>query len=384
LRGTLKKDAALGTWSFTVDVGPDPSSGKRRRIHRRGFPTKRSAENALRIVLEEAHQRDYIEPSNQPVRLYLENWLAMVAVSRKPSTTAMYAHKMRRYVIPRIGAAPLRQVDAAMLDALYADLRAHGGRQARAADGAPLSEQTVAVVHRILHRAFADAVKRRVIRFNPASDATVPRSTAPRTMVVWAADDVRRFLEHAADHRLHALWVLAATTGMRRGELCGLTWQDVSLDHGNVAVRRARVPIAGRVSEGTPKSDRARVVALAASNIAALRAHRAQQISERLAWGEGWEDTGYVFTREDGTPVRPDAVSREFDGLVRAAGLRRIRLHDLRHTHATLGLASGIPAKVMSERLGHAKVGITLDLYSHVVPGMQEAAAQQIESLLFG
>jgi Arm DNA-binding domain len=128
LRGTLKKDAARGTWSFTVDVGPDPSSGKRRRIHRRGFPTKRSAENALRIVLEDAHQRDYIEPSSQPVRVYLEKWLAMVAVSRKPSTAAMYAHKLRRYVIPRIGAAPLRQVDAAMLDALYADLRAHGGR----------------------------------------------------------------------------------------------------------------------------------------------------------------------------------------------------------------------------------------------------------------
>jgi integrase len=195
---------------------------------------------------------------------------------------------------------------------------------------------------------------------------------------------VRRFLEHVADHRLHALWVLAATTGMRRGELCGLMWQDISLDHGTVAVRRARVPIAGRIAEGTPKSDRARVVALAASSVAALRAHRAQQISERLAWGQGWEDTGYVYTHEDGTPVRPDAVSREFDALVRAAGLPRIRLHDLRHTHATLGLASGIPAKVMSERLGHAKVGITLDLYSHVVPGMQEAAAEQIESLLFG
>jgi integrase len=316
--------------------------------------------------------------------VYLENWLATVAISRKPSTAAMYAHKMRRYVIPRIGAAPLRQVDAAMLDALYADLRVRGGRQPGAVDGAPLSEQTVAVVHRILHRAFADAVKRRVIRSNPASDAAVPRSTTPRTMTVWAADDVRQFLEHAADHRLRALWVLAATTGMRRGELCGLMWQDVSLDHGNVAVRRARVPVAGRVTEGTPKSDRARVVALAASSVAALRSHRAEQLSERLAWGEGWTDTGYVFTREDGTPVRPDAVSREFDALVRAAELPRIRLHDLRHTHATLGLASGVPAKVMSERLGHTKVGITLDLYGHVVPGMQEAAAAQIESLLFG
>jgi integrase len=203
-------------------------------------------------------------------------------------------------------------------------------------------------------------------------------------MRVWTAAQLRQFLGHTGDHRLHGLWVLAATTGMRRGELCGLMWDDVSWERGTLAVRRARVPIAGRVTEGTPKSDRARVVALAEGSVGALRSHRARQRAERLAWGEGWEDGGYAFTREDGSPMPPDAVSREFDALVRNAGLPRIRLHDLRHTHATLGLASGVPAKVMSERLGHAKVAITLDLYSHVVPGMQEAAAQQIEALLFG
>ena len=120
------------------------------------------------------------------------------------------------------------------------------------------------------------------------------------------------------------------------------------------------------------------------ARIKALKAHRKRQLEERLAWGAAWQDSGYVFTQPNGAPIRPDAVTRRFDALVCAAGLPRIRLHDLRHTHATLGLAAGIPAKVMSERLGHAKVGITLDLYSHVVPGMQEEAAAKLEALIFG
>ena len=203
-------------------------------------------------------------------------------------------------------------------------------------------------------------------------------------MKVWTSQEVREFLDSVATDRLRPLWLLAATTGMRRGELCGLMWKDVNFEASNVAVRRARVPIAGKVAEGTPKSDRARVIAIAPATVSALRTHRKAQLEERLAWGEAWQDSGYVFTQADGSPVRPDAVTRAFEAHVIAAAVPRIRLHDLRHTHATLGLAAGIPAKVMSERLGHAKVGITLDLYSHVVPGMQEEAAAKLEALLFG
>lgn len=384
MRGSVKKDTDRGTWYFVIDVAPDGASGKRRRLRRRGFPTRKSAEAALKFVLAESRDGDYIEPSSQPVRVYLEHWLSGVAVGHKPSTAAMYAHKMRRYVIPRVGAMRMRQLDSAALDALYADLRTSGGRPDKAGEPTPLSEQTVAVVHRILHRALRDAVRRRIIRSNPATDAVVPRSTAGREMKVWTTSDLRRFLEHVEEDRLHALWVVAATTGMRRGELCGLMWHDVNFDGAGLAVRRARVPVAGKVTEGTPKSDRARVIACAPGTLSALRAHRKRQLEERLAWGAAWQDSGYVFTQASGAPIRPDAVTRQFEALVTSAAVPRIRLHDLRHTHATLGLAAGIPAKVMSERLGHAKVGITLDLYSHVVPGMQEEAAAKLEALIFG
>lgn len=379
MAGTVKKDTARGTWYYVVDNGIDPATGNRRQKKVRNFPTKSKAEAALKKFFADSADGDYIEPSSQPLRVYLEKWLVSVASQRKPSTAGMYAHKLRCYVIPRIGAMPLRQVDAAALDALYVELGARGGR-----NETPLSGQTVAVVHRILHRAFADAVERRIIKWNPAAHAKPPASTAPREMQVFDALQLRAFLDHVADDRLRALWMLAAMTGMRRGELCGLKWSDVNFDAGQVAVRRSRVPVAGKVAESTPKSGKARVVAVDPATMSALRAHRRAQLEERLAWGEAWTDTGYLFTNEDGNPVRPDVVTQMFDAHAAAAGLPQIGPHGLRHSHATLGLAADIPAKVMSERLGHSKVGITLDLYSHVVPGMQEQAAAKLAGLVLG
>jgi len=280
---------------------------------------------------------------------------------------------------------PLRQVDAATLDTLYADLLASGGRDDGHGNPTPLSPQTVALVHRILHRAFKDAVHpARLLRSNPAADVAVPRSTAPRTMKVWTADELRAFLASVTDERLRTLWVLAATTGMRRGELCGLQWDDISFAANQLAVRRSRVPVNGKIIESTPKSDRTRVVALDPGTVAILRAHRRRQLEERLAAGTAWHDTGYVFCNELGEPVRPDAVTRAFTQQIRTAGLSPIELHGLRHTHATLGLAAGVPVKIMSERLGHAKTAITEDLYMHVDPTMQHGAAETLGAIILG
>jgi integrase len=377
--GAVREDKKRGTWYYVVDNGANPATGKRRRKQGNGFRTETAARKALKKFLTEQAGDDYVEPSSQRVSTYLERWLASAAVSKKASTAAMYAYKLRRYVIPRIGTMPLRAVDAAALDALYADLLERGGVKSK-----PLSEQTVAVVHRILHRAFADAARRRIIRSNPASDAVVPRSTAPRERDAWDADELRTFLASVRDDRLYALWLLAATTGMRRGELCGLKWSDVQLDGGTLIVRRSRVPVPGRcVVESTPKSDRTREIALAAATVTALRTHRKAQLEERLAWSASWNDTGYVFTNEDGGPVRPDAVTQSFNAAVNAAGLRPIVMHGLRHTHITLGLGAGVPVRTMQERAGHAKVETTLS-YTHTLAGMQEQAAATVERLILG
>jgi integrase len=385
MRGTVKQDAARKTWFFVIDNGIDPATGRRRQLRRRGFKTKKAAEDALKALLGDMRDGDYVEPSNQPLRVYLEAWLKTVEATRKPSTAGMYAHKMRRYVIPRIGAMRLRQIDGATLDALYAELRISGGRHDKNGEPSPLSEQTVAVVHRILHRAMSNAVKRGLIRSNPATVVEPPRSSAPRSMQVWDSDQMRHFHERTADDRLRALWVLAATTGLRRGEVCGLMWSDLTLDAGQAAIRRSRVPVAGKVVESTPKSGRARVITLAPATVAAVRKHRKAQLAEKLAWGAGWNETGYVFIQEDGKPLRPDWLLHRFDELVAVCDLPRIGgFHGLRHSFATIALAANVHPKVVQEILGHANVGITLDLYSHVVPGMQAEATARVAAMFLG
>jgi integrase len=183
------------------------------------------------------------------------------------------------------------------------------------------------------------------------------------------------------------MWVLFLTTGLRRGEMAALRWEDVDLERATMAVVRNRVS-AGRgraVSVHQPKTRRGRRnVALDTTSVEALRSHRATQSAECLRLGPAWVDSGYVFGGVDGAPLHPDTITATFQAIIRDLDVPRIRLHDLRHTSATLALKAGVHPKVVSERLGHATVGITLDLYSHVLDGMQAEAAEQIGAVVFG
>jgi integrase len=175
-----------------------------------------------------------------------------------------------------------------------------------------------------------------------------------------------------------------AMTGMRRGEVCGIKWDDVDLEAGRLSVRRALIPHGSGVIVSEPKTAKGRrSIALDPGSLEALKAQATQQLDEQNEWDGAWSDSGYVFTREDGEPLHPQSVSRSFGRAVKAAKLPEIRLHDLRHTHATLALQAGIHPKVVSERLGHATIAITLDTYSHAIPAMQEEAAALIAGLVF-
>jgi integrase len=201
-------------------------------------------------------------------------------------------------------------------------------------------------------------------------------------MKTWNADELRTFLDHVHDDRLYAAWRLLAQTGMRRGELLGLRWRDLDLEASRCAIVRTLIdgPRKPRFSE--PKGGQPRNVALDPNTVAALRAHRKRQAAEQLALAPAYTDHGLVVCREDGAPLRPRSFSRVFERQARAAGLPRIRLHDLRPTHATLALAANVHPKVVSERLGHAKVSITLDTYSHAIPALQEEAAATVAALI--
>lgn len=325
-----------------------------------------------------------------PLAVYLrDEWLPTLT-SLAPSTRNSYRSVVDTYIAPHVGDTRLCDVTAGQIAKLYKRLRESGSNR-KGKGGVrvvrPLSERTVHKVHVTLTSSFAHAVESGMLRVSPI--AQLPKKNRPKQgghdraeMRVWTAEQARAFLAAATDDRHGAIYDLDLNTGLRRGELAGLRWEDVDLDRAQLAVRRNRVSVDHTVHDGVPKSRKARTVDLDADTVAMLRAHRRRQLEERLKWGEAWTDTGLVFTREDGTALHPTTITWHLKRLTKLAKVPTIRLHDLRHTHATLGLAAGVPVKVMQERLGHASSQITLDLYSHVIPGMQADAAAKIGTLL--
>ncbi len=330
-------------------------------------------------------QGGFVAASRTTVAEFLVGeWLPGIKASIRPSTHAQYSRIVDAYVVPRIGARRLSDVTPGQLNSLYAALLTDGRRQASASRPAGLSPKMVRHVHTLLHKAFSDAVRWGSLARNPAERAEPPRPRTPE-MKVWDVAQLRRFLAEVDNDRLGPVWLLMTTTGMRRGEVSGLRWADVDLDGGRLSIVQTHVIVNRKVLVSEPKTLKGRrSIALDTVTVSGLRQLRRRQMEEHLAHGVPWAETGLVLSCEDGTPINPRSISSAFTRHARAAGLPPIRFHDLRHSYATAALAAGVPAKIVSERLGHASIAITLDTYSHVLPNMQEKAAEQVAHLILG
>ncbi len=381
-RGFVKKRGA--TWTAYWYTG---GADSRRQHTKGGFPTKRQAQAFLNSTLAALQTGEFVAPTKLTVASYLlDRWLPTVRHNLRPSTFDSYTRAIELHVLPRIGHLPLQALSVEHLDRLYAELLA-GGRRTPGHEGQPLAPKTVRYVHTTLHKALRDAVRKQLVVRNVADAADPPklREAGHREMQTWTPDELRRFLAGIDGHRLAAAFILAITTGMRRGEVLGLRWRDIDFDNRRLAVRQTVLTVAYRVTLGTPKTDRGRrSIALDGATLAALEVHRQRQAQERRLLGPSYQDNDLVFARVDGQCLHPDYFSQLFERTVARLGLPRIRLHDLRHTHATLGLAAGVAPKVMSDRLGHATVAFTQDVYMHAIPAMASEAAEQVASLIFG
>lgn len=380
-RGSVRKHDN-GTWSFTVDVSP--AGAARRQVRRRGFDTRREAQAELTRLLGEIDSGRYVNRTRTRLATYLDSWMDALGTSgRSQSTVSSYRHNLRLHVIPYIGDADLQQLNAVDIDRLYARLLTSGRRNA---GGGPLSNRTVRYVHTILSRALADAARKGLLSTNPAESASPPsaKSARPAEMKWWTPDELRRFLDESADHELGTLFQLIAMTGMRRGEAAGLTWPDVNLRAARLTIRQALVVTDYQLRIDIPKSERGRrTIDLDDVTVEALRDHQSivSPPSEAVDVA-GWNGDPLVFQRADGSPHHPESISTAFDGLVRSIDVRRIRLHDLRHTHVAHLIEAGVDPLTISRRLGHASVAFTLDRYGHLFEQAGPRAAAAAARLL--
>jgi len=357
-------------WRYRADIGIDPGTGKRRWATKGGFATQRSARTALNKVLSAADDGMVVTRSSMLLGNYLDEWMDGAESNLKQTTANGYRRAIDK-LKATLGQVRLQDLTPLGIERAYRQLIVSG-----------LAAKTVRHSHTVLRRALADAERLGLVSRNAAAAAKAP-AVVDKEQSTWMPVELNTFLSSVADHRLFAAFVSSATTGMRRGELLGLRWREVDLDSGRVSIVRTITTVNGQPIETSTKTNKSRRrVALDTATVEVLRAHREREEVERKSAGSAWHETGLVFTLEDGSAIHPDRFSRWFSRLVELAGVPHIRLHDLRHTHATLALEAGVHPKVVSERLGHATVGITLDLYSHVSPAMDEDAAERIAGLL--
>lgn len=390
---------ANGTWGFVVDLGPGPGSDgvwrERRQARRRGFATKREAQEALDELRVSSKEGTYVTPARQTLREFLEDeWLPAVKLRLAESTWESYERNIRHHIVPNLGGVQLQALDGSAIQRMYADLLTSGRK--RGAQSPGLKPRTVRYIGTILHAALKDAVKWRRVQLNAADQATPPSAKSAKApeMKTWAGSELGSFLERTAGDRYGKPWLFLATTGCRRGEALGLRWQDVNLDEGVAVIRQEVIPLTKKSGRGrearilsTTKSGDARVIELDVRTVAMLRAWKAEQNQEKLALGAGYHDHNLVFPRPDGDPHHPEAFSKTFERRLRQeafADLPTLRLHDLRHTWATLALEAGVDVAIVSKRLGHSSPVVTWQTYQHVRKGVQSDAAEKVAVAIFG
>jgi integrase len=364
MRGNITR-RGKSSWRIKFDVGID-ATGKRLISYATVSGTRKQAEAELAKRLNEYAEGRYVAPTVETVETYARHWIENIApASRSAITVERYKTLLRTHIIPGIGHIELQKLEGTAIDRFYASRREM-----------KLAPLTLANIHSLLGQILASAVKAKKLARSPRGDIhTKPKGKRKDKIEVLTEAELAALLEHLKDHWLYMPTLLAASTGLRRGEVLGLRWQDIDFKKGTLQVTQSVEVIRGKLSLKQPKTERsARTIKLPASVMRDLEGHRKEQLEQRLKVGLGGRPE-LVFTSPLGGILRPDTFSDSFANKVSQAGIRPVTFHGLRHTHITLLLKSGVPVHVVSAT-GHAKPSITLDTYCHLLGGEDNDAAK--------
>jgi len=369
------RERSPGKWAIVLDVYDE--SGKRRRKWHSFSGTKRQAQEECARLIAEMRGGTYVEPSRTTVAAYFERWLDHMKSQVTPRTHERYSEIVQKNILPLIGNVLLAKLRPVQISDAYAKALTSGRRDGKGG----LSPSTVVYMHRIIKQALKQAVIWGMIARNPA-DAVNPPKAERVGVRTFDMAQTAALIEELRGTRMLIPVMLAVLCGLRRGEIVALRWRHVDLEAGVLSIVESAEQTREGVRYKPPKSGRGRTVALSATVREELRQHRLRQAEELLRLGIRQDDATFVYAQEDGTPLQPRTLTHAWMKVIEKTDLPRIRFHDLRHAHATHLLQSGVHPKVASERLGHSRVGITLDIYSHVLPGMQEDAASRVDEAL--
>jgi integrase len=377
MRGCITKKGS--SYYVVLDIGRS-STGRRKQKWFGGYKTKKEAEKHLVKYINEIENNTFVNSDNMTFKTFLEYWLDnYVDVNLSETTKYSYRHHLELHVIPTLGSIQLSKLQPIQLQKLYGDKLKHGRLDGKGG----LSAKSVCNIHRVVRKALSYALKMQLVSRNIADFVEAPRRKAFNASVINDID-IPMYINAFKDSEMYVAVILALSVGLRRGEALGLRWKDIDFTNKTITINQAILHANRGIIFGSPKTKKShRSIVLSDSILDLLKKQKAIQTKYKSKLEEAYNDYDLVCCHADGKPINPSTFSRMFAKILKRNNLQHVRFHDLRHTNATLMLKSNIPAKIASERLGHSTIGITMDLYSHVLNEMQQEAAEKLDNIIF-
>lgn len=364
------KDGEL-RYQITVDGGRDPLTGKRNRVFRNVKGSKRDANAVMHRLIAEMEQGKVVKKSNKTVAEWMEEWLSLYLPNIEETTRVGYKTKIKCYIIPAIGHIQIGSLRAEHVQKMVNDMIARN-----------LSPKNIRDAYNNINAAMKKAVVLRYVAYNPCEGVVLPKLKKYRAQV-YDQKLIHQLLDMIRGTDLYLPVFLCVTVGLRRGEMLALRWDDIDFYNKLLKVRHNMVRGEKGYIIKAPKSEAGiRDIAIGDEVLEELRLARSQYLADAFSYGPGFQNLGFVIRQADGSPYKPDSMTQKWERFLEESGLPKIRLHDLRHSNATALIQAGVNPRVVQQRLGHSDVSITLNTYTHVLPEMDAAAAEKIDTIL--